>query len=223
MIKVEKNIGIVPKCLESNKAYNCDDVKRELRLVYNSKCCYCETKLTKNYEIEHFRPQSEYKWLKNSWSNLLFVCSSCNKSKGNRFEVSSTKITEKPENIDIHNSAAFLNEFEKPFFLHPEYDEIENFVCFEKGGKIISKNDNQRANYTIKHTNLNHADLVKERYEIIVQFINKSKNNLLKEELKKTINEFTKDAHNKELSFTAFRKYIVKHHLTEILKDVLIK
>jgi len=71
MIKVYKNTEKIPDCLEKGKAYNCDGVKKELAAIYNNKCCYCETKLTKNFEIEHFRPKEKYRWLEKSWSNLL--------------------------------------------------------------------------------------------------------------------------------------------------------
>jgi len=222
MIKVYKNTEKIPDCLEKGKAYNCEGVKKELAAIYNNKCCYCETKLTKNFEIEHFRPKEKYRWLEKSWSNLLFVCSSCNKSKSNKFETSNGNLFESQENIDVHKSAAFLNETEKPFFLHPEYDEIENFFAFEKGGKIISKENNERADYTIKHTNLNQAELIKARYEIIENFRKQSNNQLDKADLKKNITEFTKKAYDSKSEFSAFRKYIVKNCLKDILNDILI-
>lgn len=46
MIKVKKDLSKIPKCLQNTKAYNCKDVKTELKNIYNKKCCYCETKKT---------------------------------------------------------------------------------------------------------------------------------------------------------------------------------
>ena len=104
--------------------------------------------------------------------------------------------------------------------LHPEYDELEKFIKFEKGGKILSVNNNERAKYTIHLTKLDHADLNEARYEILKDFIDKSKNRIEKKEIKTKIIEFTTDAYNTKLEFSAYRKYIVKYHLKEILKDI---
>jgi hypothetical protein len=63
------------------------------------KCCYCERKTTWSFnDIDHFRPKGSanrmpgcaqrhgYWWLAFDWDNLLFSCSSCNRSaKNDRF------------------------------------------------------------------------------------------------------------------------------------------
>jgi hypothetical protein len=35
------------------------------------------------FEIEHFKPQSQFGWLKNYYRNLLWACHACNRAKGN--------------------------------------------------------------------------------------------------------------------------------------------
>ena len=220
MIKVEKDLNSVPDCLKSGKAYNCEDVKIELKKVYNKKCCYCETKLTKNYAIEHFRPKQDYKWLEKSWSNLLLVCNSCNSSKGKLFEVANTKQISKITGVNVHNSAKNLNQLEEQYLLHPEYDNPEDFFAFEKSGKIKSIKNNKRAEYTIYLVKLNHTDLIEARYEIIEKFIKELKNKVENSEIANLIFNFAKESEDKNLSFTAFRKYTVKNHLLKVISDI---
>ncbi|RKR43244.1 hypothetical protein [Paraburkholderia sp. BL17N1] len=79
------------------------------------KCCYCETKTKSSFnDVEHYRPKAAadrnpgstlrhgYWWLAFSWSNLLFSCSSCNRSaKNDRFPLD-------------HGSTALVHEHEPP-------------------------------------------------------------------------------------------------------------
>lgn len=60
-------------------------VKPELEACHHGKCCYCETPLDANSEVEHWRPKSKYYWLAYSWDNLLYSCSFCNKKKLHQF------------------------------------------------------------------------------------------------------------------------------------------
>jgi len=70
-----------------------DNTVRELLIrMFNSKCAYCESKITAIYngDIEHFRPKGEIKevnptrpgyfWLASEWENLLFACPFCNQT-----------------------------------------------------------------------------------------------------------------------------------------------
>lgn len=58
------------------------------------KCCYCERQIPRGFnDVEHYRPKSSadrrpgsadghgYWWLAFTWSNLLFACPACNRSK----------------------------------------------------------------------------------------------------------------------------------------------
>ncbi len=219
MIKVKKDLSKIPDCLKNGGAYNCEDVKTELKKVYNKKCCYCETKLTKNYAIEHFRPKQDYEWLEKSWSNLLLVCNSCNSSKGKRFETENTRLISEIVNIEVHESAEYLNQEEGQLLFHPEYDNPEEYFKFEKSGKILSNNkDDKRADYTIKLVKLNHIDLVESRYEIIENFIKEINNQV---DVKNIISNFAKK-NMPDYEFSAYRKYIVKNHLSEIIKDNIV-
>jgi len=220
MIKVKKDLSNIPYSLTLKKNYNDEDVKNELIKIYNSKCCYCESKLSKNFAVEHYRPKSKYKWLEFSWSNLLLICNSCNSSKGANFETIN-KIEElKISEIDYHKSAETLNKEEEPFFLHPEYDDCEKYFIFDKSGNIFS--NNIRGNYTIDEINLKDKRLTTSRYNVILNFqkdlkLEKDKN-IIRHEIKKFITESKKNSSQ----FTAFRRYIVKNELKNILKDLNI-
>lgn len=73
-----------------------DVVKLELWQMQHRKCCYCEHKTKRSYnDVEHFRPKTRadrrpsgsvgtgYWWLAWTWENLLFSCSTCNRSEKN--------------------------------------------------------------------------------------------------------------------------------------------
>jgi len=53
----------------------------ERRCVY---CCIHEAHFggPRNYHVEHYRPQSKFAHLTNSYENLFYVCSICNSFKG---------------------------------------------------------------------------------------------------------------------------------------------
>lgn len=69
-------------------------VARDLWQMQHSKCCYCESAISLAFnDVEHYRPKASVKqtrkakaedgywWLAWTWSNLLFSCPSCNRSK----------------------------------------------------------------------------------------------------------------------------------------------
>ncbi|MEI3776264.1 hypothetical protein [Pectobacterium brasiliense] len=70
--------------------YKSDDVKLALKSLFDGKCAYCETRLSGDIEVEHFRPKgmvteeplhSGYWWLAHSWLNLLPSCIPCNQRR----------------------------------------------------------------------------------------------------------------------------------------------
>lgn len=76
--------------------YRLDSVRRTLWAVQHRKCCYCEKKIELSYsDVEHYRPKARanrtpgstdtygYWWLAYTWKNLLYACSSCNRSEKN--------------------------------------------------------------------------------------------------------------------------------------------
>ena len=55
----------------------------DLSKVFSGLCGYCE-EFDKG-EIDHFRPVSKFPELVYEWSNWVFACSSCNRSKSNKW------------------------------------------------------------------------------------------------------------------------------------------
>lgn len=80
MIRIRKSQGI-PQSLATTKAYDGEDVKRQLLLDQDSKCYLCERLLGTDFEIEHFAGREGN--LINDWNNLLLSCGYCNRKKFN--------------------------------------------------------------------------------------------------------------------------------------------
>jgi len=175
MISIEKDYSEIPDSLSnesfrnhfdkfkekqvsvSGKYYAADDVLAKLKVLYNNKCAYCETKEYKP-EIEHYRPKSKYPLLAYEWSNLLPACHACNQSKSSHFPT-----LNKPDYRNIKD-AKKLNKSEKPTILNPEIDKPEKHFSFNiNTGEIETKNDSEKAIQTIKYCDLNSENLIYRR------------------------------------------------------------
>ncbi len=74
--------------------YRCKKVVQKLWKMQYHKCCYCEQMIPSeghSKAVEHFKPKSIFKYLRNDWKNLLLVCPQCNGGKLNRFPVELTE------------------------------------------------------------------------------------------------------------------------------------
>lgn len=94
MRKIEKSTHIpdtlqnapIPTCPDevSPTFYKAKDVRKQLLKDQHNKCAYCESWISKDYnDVEHYRPKSTYYWLGHNWSNLLYACPICNRSRKN--------------------------------------------------------------------------------------------------------------------------------------------
>ena len=57
------------------------------------KCCYCEQKIPfegHSKAVEHFKPKSTFRYLRNDWDNLLLACPQCNGKKSDKFPIELT-------------------------------------------------------------------------------------------------------------------------------------
>jgi len=214
MIKVEKDIKNIPASLLQKVPKIDDEVKLELKKLYNNKCCYCEDANIVG-EIEHYRPKSRYEWLEFDWENLLFACGNCNKNKWASFEISGT-MANKNDSFEI------CDQKELPLMVNPEKDLAEQWIVFEKNGNI--KSENKRMAYSIETCKLNRQNLNEKRKNIYDKLIRDIEISLLlygdavkiKEEILKRFIEPIKN--NKQLSFIAFRKYIIDNWLNDFLE-----
>jgi len=184
MIKVTKDLNDIPSILnkknredafdENIKSQSYQDTKNlykavqnKLQNIYNNKCAYCEDKLLNAPKhIEHYRPKSHYYWLAYSWDNLFLCCSSCNSSKGIKFDTKNEKIIYSNEPFKgIHTLGKSYDNIEEPYLINPEKDNIANKIVFDKQGKISSQDE--RVTYTIKTCNLNRNELIEKRMRIL--------------------------------------------------------
>ena len=88
--------------------WNKDYIKRQLLLMTNNKCAYCETPLdiSGSYmEVEHFFPKKKYPEKVVEWSNLLPSCKRCNVKKGStdtkEFEIIDPSICDPKEHLSL--------------------------------------------------------------------------------------------------------------------------
>ncbi len=113
-------------------------VKSALEIAQHKKCCYCETFVGREGEVEHFRPKSAcqqakgspfirpgYYWLAYDWDNLFLACHSCNALyKRNLFPL------ENPSQRALNHNENCATE--TPLFVHPVDDNPENFISFRQ-------------------------------------------------------------------------------------------
>ena len=173
-------------------------IKQELKKLYHNKCAYCERMMGDDeFTVEHYRPKKgsySYYWLGYEWSNLLPVCTKCNNPKGDKFPVAvPSRVMPKsgkkgrvkgPQlladgNLDLEAMKAdhpYLVD-EKPYLLHPEVDDPQDFLSVQRTGQLIPRSKKEvngekfeRAYQTIKLTNLNRNVLIYERRKIIATF-----------------------------------------------------
>lgn len=119
--------------------YGHKSVRRALRNLQHSKCCYCEAKVgaTSHRNVEHYRPKGAvkqsvasnkehpgYYWLAYDWDNLLMSCTVCNNNKNTLFplEDEATRARNHHDNI----------EAEKPLFINPAIDDPREHIIFHR-------------------------------------------------------------------------------------------
>jgi uncharacterized protein (TIGR02646 family) len=83
------------------------------------RCMYCED--SRGTDIEHFRPQTLYREHVFRWLNFLWICTACNRSKGNRFPCDSAG---------------------EPLLIDPTLEEPWDFLFFDQDtGEITARWD----------------------------------------------------------------------------------
>ena len=167
------------------------DVKTKLLVIYAHCCAFCEARVNKYDDTEHFRPKHEitgintegYYWLAVEWSNLLIACKVCNSDyKGNHFPIAGTRLMP-PTTFDFNNATVVSDFFrrnhiqsvelesELPLLLHPVLDNPDDYLSFEMNGTVTAKNNNEKGRTSIHYYGLNDWDnrsiLIKDRQTII--------------------------------------------------------
>jgi len=225
--------------VDTNSLYKCKyqrnyekfyPIKDALNLLYKNKCAYCETQINRtSTNIEHYRPKSLYYFLAYSWSNLLPICNMCNSKKSNNFDIEDDiqRITFTTKSLaEVQYISKEYNDIEKPKFIHPEIDNYQHLFRFNTKGEIIVYNsllNSHRMIYTIKHSDLNHHNLLKRRAKVLNGFVNlldelfdsfdlvyKSRDREKINKFMRTTNRKTNEFFNDENEFIAVRKFIIK-------------
>lgn len=81
------------------------------------RCMYCED--SRGTDVEHFKPKVPFRDHVFRWLNLLWICTGCNRAKGNRFP---------------------CDESGSPLLLDPTLDEPWDFLYFDRDtGEITAR------------------------------------------------------------------------------------
>jgi uncharacterized protein (TIGR02646 family) len=119
-------------------------------------CVYCGRRLDlsrpgNTYHVEHFWPRSRYKERGIDFSNLYLSCGQKD-TRGNPAQTCGTKKD---------------TWFDENFHIEPVYPDCTSRFHFDLNGKVSAKQDADiSADNMISHLNLNHPELVKDRYDV---------------------------------------------------------
>ncbi len=156
----------------ASSIYGHATVKQELIKAQHKKCCFCESKIGSDGDVEHFRPKGAYKqglrqslqypgyyWLAYEWDNLYLCCTGCNQRyKQNLFPLQdpTKRATNHTHSIDD----------EEPLFIDMGKEEPSDFIGF-RGEFAYEINGNQRGKIAIKSLGLNSKEraIVEKRLE----------------------------------------------------------
>lgn len=177
--------------------YNGPGVKDRLMRDQYGKCCYCECRLDRYADIEHFRPKKEYVgtdgvkhvpgyyWLTCDWDNLLLSCPTCNRSyKKNNFGL----IDESKRRIGRKDISQ-----EEPLLVNPVLEDPVLHIGFRKE-VAVAINDSCRGGYTIEVLKLNRKDLCDLRYNKYSDYCREKKKLEIALRIKAFIPDMEKDA-----------------------------
>ena len=151
-------------------------VKQALIAAQHGKCCFCERKIGREGNVEHFRPKASfcqgegfpperpgYYWLAYEWDNLLLACPICNQ----RFKRSLFSLFDPARRARNHHGD--LTQ-ERPLFIHPAEEDPADFIGFRQEVPYAIRG-NRRAKGTIKALGLNRWNLSEERRDHLSRLV----------------------------------------------------
>ena len=220
--RIDDSITNIGSHKYSSNYYAHPSVHQQLEKLYNGKCAFCESDVRagSSLQIDHYRPKEKvaednthhgYYWLGYEWTNLIPICSKCNRSKWHYFPINSPtgkRIYNHPTNSDGSinrvrfgiNDPDLLNE--QPLIINPEKVDPNLFFTFLPSGKIKGRGQIE-SDVTIKICKLNRTELLITRKKI--------RDNILKKITRSLASLHSGDINNSAL------KYIVKSELIELL------
>ncbi len=170
-----------------SKCYR-DTTIEELTKLYKNKCAACERDRGIELQVDHFRPKKArdnkthtqynnpgYYWLAYEWSNLIPLCSSCNRSKHNKFPIKGNRVSKHINTQNIHPFLPYdinwLNLIENPLLVNPETDNhVARHFIFDRNGRMRDRTD--FGEETIAVFKLNRRDLRRKRIKIRKDILN---------------------------------------------------
>jgi len=172
-LKQEPDIGKRKKIIDDNASV-WREIKKHLQKLSHNKCWYSESReVYSHYHVEHFRPkkkaldlgkedQGGYWWLAFDWKNYRICGSVGNTKKGDRFFVKKNKATCPTDDLD-DEVICFLDPIDEDDVLKITFNENGEMVPLENDKKAW---DCERAQYTIRHLDLNFELLKEARREL---------------------------------------------------------
>lgn len=167
-----------------NNIYGHATVKEALIQAQHGKCCFCETIIFQEGDVEHFRPKKVvkqalgeaieypgYYWLAYDWQNLYLACKPCNQNyKKNLFPLLNPEARATNHRADL--------SAEQPSLIEPNQEEPTGFIGF-RGASAYGMDPKDRGLKSIEILGLNRPQLRAARREKISD-LKKEAQNLLK-------------------------------------------
>ncbi len=163
MIKIDRADcpPVLQKASSEGKHYNKKEVVKVLWEMQHEKCCYCEQKIPQEGHlkaVDHFKPQSIFKDLKNDWKNLLLACAQCNGKKSDKFPVELTDNLDEPKVVylkrDSDGKPLIVDPSDKDTDPEEHIDFVVDDINDDTYGMIKEKDNSQLGRITIEETGL---------------------------------------------------------------------
>lgn len=177
-----------PPCLSKKKAkqsYSKREVVAALWAMQNRKCCYSEVQIPSEGHgkaVEHFRPKSKFKWLRNQWKNLLLVCPQCNGKKSDQFPEMLTTRESETKVVYTRKPKAAVSPLIDPSDASTDPEEHLTYVLDDADplfGQIIPRNQNPTGQTTIAITGIDDEFFFRARKRRALEVLTLEYRNLL--------------------------------------------
>ena len=137
-IEKDEDFIIAKERFSKNFVYNCkDEVNCEwshFKTVFLNfskfRCPICEDTLNKYDDIDHYRPKSDYEFLKCCCDNYMIMCSDCNRTH---------KRVAFPRDDNFIATDKNSIKQEKPLLINPRIDNVLEYfqLCFLRSGENL--------------------------------------------------------------------------------------
>lgn len=158
MIKISRSKcpDVLKNSPQTANTYRNRKVVEALHEMQHGKCCYCEMEIPDKGHlkaVEHFKPKSTFKYLKNEWRNLLLACSQCNGKKADLFPIALSANENEPKVLFLKKRSSSA----PPSIINPSGKGVfpEHHIGFRTNdmegeqGIVVSKNHSLLGQTTI--------------------------------------------------------------------------